>query len=117
MLWLPYQAYSLLVRSAAQSSSPLAETSELFLLLLAFHAPVQGDAGANPYLQALRGLQVRPTAHLQPPILCNAAAVQHWGCICDSARSIGSLACNLPPICHDAVCLRHSLHQPQGERL
>ena len=58
VLWLPYQAYSLLVRSAAQSSSPLAETSELFLLLLAFHAPVQGDAGANPYLQALRRLQV-----------------------------------------------------------
>ena len=59
VLWLPYQAYSLLVRSAAQSSSPLAETSELFLLLLAFHAPVQGDAGANPYLQALRNLQAR----------------------------------------------------------
>ncbi len=59
VLWLPYQAYSLLIRSAAQSSSPLAETSELFLLLLAFHAPVQGDAGANPYLQALRNLQAR----------------------------------------------------------
>ena len=64
VLWLPYQAYSLLVRSAAQSSSPLAETSELFLLLLAFHAPAHGDAGTNPsgtnpYLQALRLLQVR----------------------------------------------------------
>jgi hypothetical protein len=56
---LPYQAYSLLVRSAAQSSSPLAETSELLLLLLAFHAPVQGDGGQNRYLQALRHLQVR----------------------------------------------------------
>ena len=66
MLWLPYQAYSLLVRSAAQSSSPLAETSELFLLLLAFHAPVQGDAGTNPYLQALRLLQVqRPSTSLR----------------------------------------------------
>ncbi len=71
VMWLPYQAYSLLVRSAAQSSSPLAETSELFLLLLAFHAPVQGDAGANPYLQALRNLQVR----LLVLLLCDVTAM------------------------------------------
>lgn len=58
VLWLPYQAYSLLVRSAAQSSSPLAEISELLLLLLAFHSPAQGAAVANPFSRALQQLQV-----------------------------------------------------------
>ena len=83
-MWLPYQAYSLLVRSAAQSSSPLAETAELFLLLLAFHAPVQGDAGANPYLQALRNLQVRLI--LNPCQIATTGAGQLQGRCCCTAQ-------------------------------
>lgn len=59
VLWLPYKAYTLLVRSAAQSSSPLAETSELLLLLLAFHSPAQGASVTNPFRRALQLLQVR----------------------------------------------------------
>ena len=58
VLWLPYQAYSLLVRSAAQSSSPLAELSELLLLVLAYHSPAQGAAVANPFRRSLQLLQV-----------------------------------------------------------
>jgi len=59
VMWLPYQAYSLLIRSAAQSSSPLAEISELLLLILAFHTPPQGSPAANPFRRSLQLLQVR----------------------------------------------------------
>ena len=69
VLWLPYQAYSLLVRSAAQSSSPLAEISELLLLLLAFHSPAQGTAVSNPFRRALQLLQVR-TMNADPTCFC-----------------------------------------------
>lgn len=59
MLWLPYTAYTLLVRSSAASSSPLADTGEVLLLMLACHAPAGGLLPPNPFCAALQRLQVR----------------------------------------------------------
>jgi hypothetical protein len=58
VLWLPYTAYTLLVRSSAASSSPLADTGEMLLLLLVCHAPAAGLLPPNPFRAALQTLQV-----------------------------------------------------------
>jgi len=58
VLWLPYTAYTLLVRSSAASSSPLADTGETLLLMLACHAPAPGLLPLNHFRQALQRLQV-----------------------------------------------------------
>jgi hypothetical protein len=59
VLWLPMQAYGLLVRqSGGQSSSPLADAGLLLLLVLANHAPVQTPKQPNPVKEALQRLQV-----------------------------------------------------------
>lgn len=58
VLWLPYTAYTLLVRSSAASSSPLADTGEVLLLMLACHAPAAALLPPNPFRQALQRLQV-----------------------------------------------------------
>lgn len=77
VLWLPYQAYTLLLRpvrsasadgeagaagaagaaSDVASASPLGDTSLLLLLALVFHAPPQDAPFGNPYRQALGRLQ------------------------------------------------------------
>jgi hypothetical protein len=58
VLWLPYTAYTLLVRSSAASSSPLADTGEMLLLMLVCHAPAAGLLPPNPFRAALQTLQV-----------------------------------------------------------
>ena len=58
VLWLPYTAFTLLVRSSAASSSPLADTGEMLLLMLACHAPAAGLLPPNPLRAALQTLQV-----------------------------------------------------------
>lgn len=69
VLWLPYQAYTLLLRparpsasgdaaaAAAPSSSPLGDGALLLLLVLLFHAPPQDASFGNPYRQSLARLQ------------------------------------------------------------
>jgi hypothetical protein len=76
MLWLPYQAYTLLLRparptppageggaasagggAAAPSGSPLGDSALLLLLVLLFHAPPQDAPFGNPYRQSLQRLQ------------------------------------------------------------
>jgi hypothetical protein len=58
VLWLPYTAFTLLVRSSAASGSPLADTGEMLLLMLACHAPAAGLLPPNPFRAALQTLQV-----------------------------------------------------------
>ena len=58
VLWLPYTAFTLLVRSSTASSSPLADTGEMLLLMLACHAPAAGLLPPNPFRAALQTLQV-----------------------------------------------------------
>lgn len=69
VLWLPYTAFTLLVRSSAASSSPLADTGEALLLMLACHAPAAGLLPPNPFRSALQQLQVRPARKRSPPHL------------------------------------------------
>ncbi|KAL4457338.1 hypothetical protein ABPG75_012203, partial [Micractinium tetrahymenae] len=69
VLWLPYQAYPLLLRparpsasgdanaAAAPSNSPLGDSALLLLLVLLFHAPPQDAPFGNPYRQSLARLQ------------------------------------------------------------
>ncbi|KAL4436850.1 hypothetical protein ABPG75_003989 [Micractinium tetrahymenae] len=69
VLWLPYQAYTLLLRparpsasgdadaAAAPSNSPLGDSALLLLLVLLFHAPPQDAPFGNPYRQSLARLQ------------------------------------------------------------
>ncbi|PSC74556.1 dymeclin-like isoform X1 [Micractinium conductrix] len=73
VLWLPYQAYTLLLRpsrlsdsgeasggtAGAPSNSPLGDSALLVLLVLLFHAPPQDAPFGNPYRQSLQRLQDR----------------------------------------------------------
>ncbi len=61
MLWLPYQAYTLLIRprgpSQLHADSPLGDAALLLLLALIFHAPPADAPFGNPYRQSLQKLQ------------------------------------------------------------
>ena len=61
MLWLPYQAYTLLIRprnpSQSHPDSPLGDASLLLLLALVFHAPPLEASYGNPFRQSLQRLQ------------------------------------------------------------
>ncbi len=61
MLWLPYQAYTLLIRprtpSQSHPDSPLGDASLLLLLALIFHAPPLEASYGNPFRQSLQRLQ------------------------------------------------------------
>jgi hypothetical protein len=70
VLWLPYQAYTLLLRparpatadasggaAAAPSNSPLGDSALLLLLALLFHAPPPDASFGNPYRQSLQRMQ------------------------------------------------------------
>ncbi|KAL4432564.1 hypothetical protein ABPG77_000501 [Micractinium sp. CCAP 211/92] len=69
VLWLPYQAYTLLLRpvrpsasgdagaATAPSSSPLGDSALLLLLVLLFHAPPQDSPVGNPYRASMARLQ------------------------------------------------------------
>jgi hypothetical protein len=83
VLWLPYTAFTLLVRSSAASGSPLADTGEVLLLMLACHAPAAGLLPPNPFRAALQTLQVpqrcstRPSMALTCPLVATALATRH----------------------------------------
>lgn len=68
MLWLPFRAYTFLIRlgfSQSASASPLADSSLLLLLVLINHSPQQAPVQQsllqpqfqNPYRAAIQGLQ------------------------------------------------------------
>ena len=68
MLWLPFRAYTFLIRlgfSQTDSTSPLADSSLLLLLVLINHSPQQANVQhnplqphfLNPYQAAVQGLQ------------------------------------------------------------
>ncbi len=59
VLWLPFQAFTFLVRSGNQqlAESPLCETGVLLFLALVHHAPAGGHQ--NPFYKAVQQLQVR----------------------------------------------------------
>lgn len=68
MLWLPFRAYTFLIRlgfSQTDSTSPLADSSLLLLLVLINHSPQQAHVQQgppqphflNPYQAAIQGLQ------------------------------------------------------------
>ena len=68
MLWLPFRAYTFLIRlgfSQTDSTSPLADSSLLLLLVLINHSPQQAHVQQsprqphflNPYKAAIQGLQ------------------------------------------------------------
>lgn len=71
MLWLPYHAFTLLLRSSAAGTSPLADTGLLLLLLLACHSPAAGQLPPNAFRAALQSLQVPAAPH--PSADCEAA--------------------------------------------
>ena len=82
MLWLPYTAFTLLVRSSAAGGSPLADTGEVLLLMLACHAPAAGLLPPNPFRAALQTLQVPqrcctcPSVALTCPLVAPALATR-----------------------------------------
>ena len=65
MLWLPYRAYTFLIRlgfAQSDSSSPLADLSLLLLLVLVNHSPQPTTLGVgpqrqNPFRAAMQALQ------------------------------------------------------------
>lgn len=96
VFWLPYQAYTLLLRparptgessaAAAPSNSPLGDSALILLLVLLFHAPPQDAPWGNPYRQSLQRLQ-----DADDLVTADAAEGGHAGMSGDAAISYAGL--------------------------